>query len=354
MLKHGGTIVTAVSSAPRLTPDQLREHIGRLPRIPGFALTPTPLEELPRLSEALGGPRLLMKRDDLTGIAFGGNKVRALEFRMADLRAKGCDTLVLVNIGQSNHARLHAAACRRLGLKMVLVKPGPKGERVQGNLLLDRMLGIDIVETGTTDSADLDRILDEVLADLRQRGHKPYVHTRDPFSPVAGTVAFAEATIELLDQLRALDSKADHVFLVAGSSAAGLALGGKLLGAGYSVHPVSVSSGAEATLRQEVNLAQRACAALGLPEVVSEADFCVHADYVGEGYGRTPPETLEAIRLAARVEGVFLDPVYTGKAFSGLIGEIRRGHVRKDETVVFVHTGGLPIIFAYDQVLAEL
>ena len=344
----------AVSSATRLSPDQLRERIGRLPRIPGFALTPTPLEALPRLSAALGGPRLLLKRDDLTGFAFGGNKVRALEFRMADLRAKGCDTLVLVNIGQSNHARLHAAACRRLGLEMVLVKPGPAGERAQGNLLLDRMLGVEIVEAGTTDPAALDRLLDETLAGLRRRGHVPYVHTRDPFSPVAGTVAFAEATIELLDQLRALAIAADHVFLVAGSSAAGLALGGKLLGAGYAVHPVSVSSGAEATLRQEVDLARRACAALGLPAVVGEGDFCVHADYVGEGYGRTPPETLDAIRRAARVEGVFLDPVYTGKAFAGLIGEIRRGHVRAGETVVFVHTGGLPIIFAYDDVLATL
>jgi len=346
-----------MSTAPeaiRLTPAELRACIARMPRIRGFALTPTPLEDLPRLSAALGGPRILMKRDDLTGFAFGGNKVRAIEFRMADVKARGCDAFVLVNIGQSNHARLHSAACQRLGLKMVIVKPGPKNERVQGNLLLDRMLGVEIVETGTTDSAELERILDEVLADLRRRGYTPYASTREPFSPLAGTIAFAEAAIELLDQLAALGASADHVFLVGGTSSAGLALGGKLLGAGYRVHPISVGGAKPALLRREVELSNRVCELLDLPPAMTEADFCVHDEYVGDRYGSTPPETLEAIRMAARVEGVFLDPVYTGKAFSGLIGEIRKGHVRSGETAVFVHTGGLPIIFAYDDVLANL
>src|SRR5919108_4998592 len=179
-----------------------------------FVLGPTPLEPMPRLSETLGGPRILVKRDDLTGFAFGGNKVRAIEFRMADVQSKGCDAFVLVNIGQSNHARLHAAACTRLGMKMVIVKPGPQGEVPQGNLLLDRILGVEIIETGTTDGEALERILDDVLADLRRRGYTPYASTREPFSRLAGTIAFTEATIELMQQLEAIGATADHLFLV--------------------------------------------------------------------------------------------------------------------------------------------
>ncbi len=337
-----------------LTPAELRERVAKVPRIRGFALTPTPLEDLPRLAQAIGGPRILMKRDDLTGFAFGGNKVRAIEFRMADVQAKGCDAFVLTNIGQSNHARLHSAACQRLGIKMVIVKPGPKNERIQGNLLLDHMLGVEIVEVGSKDHDVVERTLDEVLADLRKRGYTPYASTREPFSRLAGTVAYAEATIELLDQVAAAGASVDHVFVVGGTSAAGLALGGKLLGAPFRVHPVSVGATRERLLEQELELSNRVCGLLDLPPLMTEADFCIHDEYVGAEYGDAPPATLEAIKLAARVEGVFLDPVYTGKAFSGLIGEIRKGAVGKGETVVFVHTGGLPIIFAYDEVLARL
>src|SRR5439155_24822309 len=143
----------------------------------------------------------LVKRDVLTGFGFGGNKVRAMEFRLVHVLANGYDAFVLVNIGQSNHARLRSAACARLGIKMVIVKPGPKGERVQGNLLLDRMVGAEIVETGTTDPNELERILDATLDDLRRRGFKPFASTREPFSPISGTIAFTEASIELLNQL---------------------------------------------------------------------------------------------------------------------------------------------------------
>ena len=340
--------------AIRLSPAEIRERIARLPRV-SLAFTPTPLEEVPRLSEALGGPRILIKRDDLTGFAFGGNKVRAMEFRLAHVKAHGYDAFVLVNIGQSNHARLHAAACARLGIKMVIVKPGPKGERVTGNLLLDRMTGAEIVETGTTDSAELEQILDETLADLRRRGYTPYASTREPFSPIAGTIAFTEASIELLGQLAELGATCTRVFLVGGTSAAGLALGGKLLGASYRVHAVSVGGSKEALLKTELTLSNRvATEVLDLPALMTADDFAVFDEYVGSRYGDATPEVLEAIRLTARTEGIFLDPVYTGKAMSGLIGEIRKGNVGKDETVVFVHTGGTPIIFAYDAALANL
>ena len=346
-----------MSSMPvtvQLTATEIRARIARLPRVK-LAFTPTPLEEVPRLSEALGGPRILIKRDDLTGFAFGGNKVRAMEFRLAHVQANGYDAFVLVNIGQSNHARLHAAACTRLGIKMVVVKPGPKGERVQGNLLLNHITGAEIVEAGTTDHAELERILDETLEDLRRRGYKPYASTREPFSPIAGTIAFTEAAIELRDQLAAAGVERCHVFLVGGTSSAGLALGGKLLDAPYHVHAVSVGGSKEDLLKTEVRLSNRvATEVLDLPPIMSEGDFSAYDDYVGSRYGDATAEVIEAIRLVGRTEGIFLDPVYTGKAMSGLIGEIRKGHVRKGETAVFVHTGGTPIIFAYDEVLSKI
>lgn len=344
----------AIDTGVRLTPAELRERVARLPRIPGFVLGPTPLEEAPKLSEALGGPRILVKRDDLTGFAFGGNKVRAIEFRMADVKAKGCDAFVLVNVAQSNHARLHSAACTRLGIKMIIVKPGPKGEAPQGNLLLDRMMGVDIVETGTTDPKELEQALDDVLADLRKRGYTPYASTREPFSRLAGTIAFAEASVELTEQLDARGVGADHIFMVGGTSSAGLALGGKLIGAGWHVNAVSVGGSAQSLMDTEVSLSNRAAELLGLPPLMEEADFTTYDEYVGARYADHPPTTLEAIKLAARTDAIFLDPTYTGKALSGLIGEIRKGRLTKDDTVVFVHTGGLPIIFAYADELANL
>jgi D-cysteine desulfhydrase/L-cysteate sulfo-lyase len=338
----------------RLSPTEIRERIARLPRVK-LAFTPTPLEEVPRLAKALGGPRIYFKREDQTGFAFGGNKVRAMEFRLAHVLANGYDAFVLVNIGQSNHARLHSAACARLGIKMVIVKPGPKGERNQGNLLLDRMVGAEVVETGTNDPAELNRILDETLDDLRRRGYKPYASTREPFSPIAGTIGFTEASIELLDQLRELGETCSRLYLVGGTSAAGLALGGKLLGAPWRVHAISVGGSKQSLTNHVVKLANRVAGeVLDLPEVVTAEDFDSYDEYVGDRYGHATEETLEAIRLAARTEGIFVDPVYTGKALSGLVGEVRRGHVGKDETVVFVHTGGTPFIFAYDELLARI
>lgn len=336
-----------VTSAPvaAMSAAALRERVARLPRIP-FAFVPTPLEECPRLTAALGGPRIMIKREDLTGFAFGGNKVRALEFRMADVRAKGCDSFVLVNIGQSNHARL--------GLHMTIVKPSPADEEVTGNLLLDRMLGAEIVEAH---GRNVEEVLDETLARLRAAGHTPYASTREPFSRLAGTVAFAEASIELLEQLRAAGvtgSERVHLFLVGGTSAAGLALGGKLLGAPWRVHAVSVGGTADAVRQMEMSLSGQVADLLDLPLRLEPDDLDVHDRYVGDRYGDAPPATLEAIKLAARSDAIFMDPVYTGKAFSGLVGEIRAGAIGKDDVAVFVHTGGLPIIFAYHRLLKDL
>lgn len=339
----------------RLTSEEIRQRLAPLPRIP-FAFTPTPLEEAPRLRAALGpaAPRILIKRDDLTGFAFGGNKVRALEFRMAHVLANGYDAFVLVNIGQSNHARLHAAACTRLGIKMVIVKPGPQNEVAQGNLLLDRILGVDVVETGTTDPAELEQALDAVLDDLRRQGYRPFASTREPFSELAGTIAYTEAASELTDQLRAAGVERAQVFLVGGTSAAGLALGGKLLGSDYRVHLVSVGGAAAALRERTVRLAARVAEILGVAPIVTPDDFEVYDEYVGARYADLTPAVREAIRLVARTDAIFLDPVYTGKSMAGLLGEIGKGRLTAAQTAVFVHTGGLPIIFAYSDILKDL
>jgi len=338
--------------APALTADQVRARVSTLPRIP-FAFVPTPLEDAPRLAAAIGHPRVVVKRDDLTGFAFGGNKVRALEFRMADARAKGCDAFTVTNIGQSNHARLHSAACTRLGMKMVIVKPSPAHEEVTGNLLLDRILGVEIVEAH---GRNVDEALDGVDVRLRAHGFTPYHSTREPFSRLAGTVAYLEASIELRDQLVAagVDPARAHLFLVHGTSAAGLALGGKLLGIGWRVHAVSVGGAAGAIVKLELDLSARVADLLDLPARLDASEFDVHDQYVGERYGHATPGALEAIKLAARTDAIFTDPVYTGKALSGMIGELRAGHVPADNTAVFIHTGGLPIIFAYHAVLKDL
>ena len=340
------------TDAATLSPDEIRAHVARLPRIP-FAFTPTPLEAAPKLAAALGRDRLFVKRDDLTGFAFGGNKVRALEFRMADARAKGCDAFTVTNIGQSNHARLHSAACTRLGMKMVIVKPSPADEEVTGNLLLDRMLGVEIVEAH---GRKVDEALDEVDKRLRAEGFTPYHSTREPFSRLSGTVAYLEASIELRDQLVAagVDTSRTHLFLVHGTSAAGLALGGKLLGLGWRVHAVSVGGTAEAVVKMELDQAARVADLLDLPARLEPDEFDVHDAYVGTRYADVTPATLEAIKLAARTDAIFCDPVYTGKALSGLIGEVRAGRVPAGDTAVFIHTGGLPIIFAYHDVLKGL
>jgi L-cysteate sulfo-lyase len=345
--------VLACQSAIR----NLRSAIERVPRT-RFAHLPTPLEELPRLREELGprAPRLFVKRDDLTGLAFGGNKVRHMEFRLADVLAKGCDTIVVANVAQSNHARLHTALAARFGLTTYILKPpSHKDTPVNGNLLLDHLLGAQIVEASSADPDVLDRELSALVARLEAGGRRVYNAPHDHFSKVAGTCGYLLAAIELLDQLAERGASVDHIFMAAGSSTAGLALAGKFLGAPYRVHPVSVGPDRAATEAQVCGLANAVAELVGIPTRLEPGEIAVHDEYVGERYGVPTPAGIEAMRLAGRREGLVLDPVYTAKAFSALIDQVRRGAIGPDETAVFVHSGGLPIVFAYgEEIMAEL
>lgn len=339
------------------SPQSLRDHVARVPRV-RFAHLPTPLEELPRLREELGpaAPRLFVKRDDLTGLAFGGNKVRHMEFRLADVLAKGCDTIVVANVAQSNHARLHTALAARFGLTTYILKPPSHKDRpINGNLLLDHLLGARIVEASSADAEVLDRELDALVARLEAEGRRVYNAPRDHFSKVAGTCGYLLAALELLEQLATAGAEVDHIFMAAGSSTAGLALAGKFLGASYRVHPVSVGPRRAEVEAQVCGLANAVAELLDLPTRLTPDDITVHDEYVGERYGVPSPAGLEALRLVARREGLVLDPVYTGKACAALLDQVRRAAIGRDETAVFIHSGGVPIIFAYaEEVLANL
>ena len=338
-----------MTATQTMSRQELLDLVATIPREP-VAILPTALEEAPRLREALGdnAPRIFVKRDDLTGLAFGGNKVRHLEFRLADMKAKGCDTLVVTNVAQSNHARLHTALGARHGIKPYIIKiPSHKDEPVNGNLLLDHIMGAEIIEAPSDDPVIIEQELTALIARLESEGHTVYNVPHDPFSKIAGSCGYLIGAIELLDQLDAAGVTADHLYLASGTSSAGLALAGKLLGESYRVHPVSVGQPRAEIEDYVCQTANGVAELLGLEERLDANDISVHDEYVGERYGTPTEAGMEALRIAGRSEGLILDPVYTAKGMSALIHHIARGGLSRDETVVFIHTGGLPITFAY-------
>ncbi len=332
---------------------ELRALIARVPRVE-LAHKPTPLEELPRLSKLLGGPRILAKRDDLTGLAFGGNKVRNLEFRLAEALDAGADTVVFYVDILSNSARQTAAAANRFGLDTVLVLKGRPPEHETGNLLVDRLLGAEVLFAD--DAAGQRRAVDQAVGRLRAAGRRPFVLNDSPLFGVGAALAYADATLELLDQLaaRGIGSERLHLYISSsGKGQPGLELAVRGLGLPTQVTGVRVmDTDACANVARGVN---EAAAYLGLDLRVTPDQIDNRADQVGPGYGRPSEACLEAMRLAARADGLLLDPVYTGKAFAALIDDARRGRLTPDDVAVFVHTGGLPLMFNLaEQVAAAL
>jgi D-cysteine desulfhydrase len=311
-----------------------------LPRLQ-FAHLPTPVETLPCLSEALNGPRLLIKRDDQTGLAFGGNKTRKLEFLLAEARDKGAETLITGGALQSNHCRQTAAAAARFGFKCILVLTGDKPQHGSGNLLLDVLFGAEIVYVA--DRKDRDRILQETFDRATQEGTKPYLV---PFggSNATGALGYAFAMKELIDQ----NVGADWIVFAtsSGGTHAGLLSGQRVFGFNGKIMGISVDEPEEWLKREVSQLAAATSEKIGDRIEFTPADVLVNADYCDAGYGVVTEREQEAIRLFARHEGLLLDPVYTGRAAAGMIDLIRKGFFKKDETVLFLHTGGLPALFA--------
>jgi len=334
-------------------------QIGGVPRI-RLANLPTPLEEMPRLTEALGGPRLFVKRDDLTGLGWGGNKIRKLEFVMADAKRKGADTVITFGGVQSNCAREISAAARRLGMKPVLFLLGKEPEEYTGNLLLDKIFGAEIhffeippgVQTGGIDLEMAMKMMEQIAAgrvsELESEGRRCYIIPAGACTPI-GCVGYVNAVLELVQQANERGIKIDYIVHATGSGGtqAGMVLGVKALNAGIRV--VGVDIGGEFKNMESfiAKMANETAKVLGLGVSVKKEEVTILRGYVGEGYAIPTEECIEAIKLVAEKEGLTLDPVYTGKAMAALIDQVREGAFSKEENVVFLHTGGEPAVFAY-------
>ncbi len=331
---------------------ELRQAIGRLPR-QRFAHLPTPLEELPRFSQAVGA-RILIKRDDCTGLAFGGNKTRQLEFTLADALAQGCDTLVQGAAAQSNHCRQAAAAAARCGLEchLVLTRDG-HSDPVQGNLLLDELLGAHIHWYDGVLGEGMEQAKRALTEQLRAEGRKPYALV-PPRAHALGAVAHANAICELTDQLAERGLQADYYYICSGGATqAGCVLGARALGEPFKVVGIAPIEWEGGNAPKIAGFANEAARLLDLDLAFAPADVTNDAGYVGPRYGVVTPEGLAAVRLLARTEGIITEPVYTGKALAGLIDHVRQGRVEPGAVVVFVHTGGTPALFAYHQEVTE-
>jgi len=306
-----------------------------------FAHLPTPIEELPRLSAALGGPRIFVKRDDQTGLAFGGNKTRKLEFLIAEAQEKGADMLISAGAMQSNHCRQTAAAAAKFGFGCTLVLTGQVPHQASANLLLDDLFGAQIVPVA--DRADRDRVLKETFDNAIAAGKKPYLV---PYggSSTTGALGYAFAMEEFMRQ----DIKANWIVFgtSSGGTHSGLVLGQRVFGFQGKVLGISIDE-SEEWLKSHVSaLASDASERLGKRIEFQPEDIFANADYCKAGYGVLTEAEREAVRLFARLEGLLLDPVYTGRAAAGMIELIRRGFFKKDETILFWHTGGQPALFA--------
>ena len=310
-----------------------------------LAHLPTPLEPLPRLSARLG-VRLWVKRDDQTGLATGGNKTRKLEFLLAEALRQECDTVLTVGGPQSNHCRQTAAAAARLGLRCLLVLGGDAAQaRPGGNLVLDELLGAELVWAGGQPR-------EVVMADRaeaeRQAGRRPFAIPLGG-STGLGAVGYALALQELLAQAEAAGVRFDRLVVASssGGTQGGLVAGAALYGFRGEVLGISIDNERGALQATVARLAGEAAALLGQPRTFSPAAVGVSDAYLGSGYGVLGQPEREAIRLFALEEGLLLDPVYTGRAAAGMLDLISRGTIRKDEAVLFWHTGGTPALFAY-------
>jgi len=319
-----------------------------IPRLK-FAHLPTPIEAMPRLSEILGGPHLLVKRDDQTGLAFGGNKTRKLEFLLADAQTQSAQMLITAGAVQSNHCRQTAAAAAHFGFKCILVLTGDQPAQVSGNLLLDHLFGAKFV---WTEKDQREAMLQRTFDQAKEQGLKPYLV---PYggSNTIGARGYVYAVEELMAQKPYKGSQHSQgcpdwiVFASSsGGTQAGLVLGARLFGYKGKILGISVDEPEQVLQDRVAKLASETAESLGKQIEFSPAEILVNADYNASGYGVLTEAEREAIHLFARYEGLLLDPVYTGRAAAGMVDLIRKGFFKKDETVLFWHTGGTTALFA--------
>jgi D-cysteine desulfhydrase len=308
---------------------------------------PTPVMALPRLSARLGGPRLLMKRDDLTGLALGGNKTRKLEFLVGDALAQGCDTLITGGAAQSNHCRQTAAAAAMCGLACHLVLGGDAPDVPTGNVLLDQLLGATIHWCGEQRKGEA---IPTIADDLRRAGSTPYLIPYGGSNPI-GALSFVEAVRELNDQLTTMGETVTHIVFPSssGGTHAGLTVGACRFAP--SLHLIGIGidkgeAGDEPFIEYVAHLANATAELLGIDDRFNAGDITLRDEYLGAGYGIVGDLERNAVRLLAETEGILVDPVYTGRAMGALLDMIARQKFTPDDTVLFWHTGGIPALFA--------
>lgn len=335
-----------------MTISELREHIGGLPRV-NLGHLPTPLEHCPRLSDAIGGPKIYIKRDDCTGLAFGGNKTRQLEFTIAQGLKRGADVLIGGAGSQSNHCRQLSAAAAKLGVDCALaVVKDHKSGATQGNLLLDDLLGASVEMVDVETQELLDDAKDALVDRLKNEGRNPFVVMQKANRPY-GAMGYALCMAEILEQCEALGEKPTTIVLCSGScTQPGLIFGKKALGVDTRIMGIAPIVWSYDIQEAFIGVLNKMSDILGVDVAFERSDVENTNAYVGErGYGYYTEEGNAAVRLMAQKEGILLETNYTGKALSGLIDLVKKGDIGSDETVVFVHTGGTPALFAYSEEL---
>lgn len=336
-------------------PSRLSKAIDKFPRV-RLGHAPTPLEAAPRLGAELG-IELWIKRDDCTGLAMGGNKVRQIEFPLGEAQSRDADTLLITSAVQSNYVRVAAAAGRRLGMEthIQLEERVPDVDalyRSSGNVLLDRMFGATLHSFPVGDDEPAaDAALDLLAQSLGEEGRRPYVIHLAPAHPPIGALGYVIAAEEIQAQARSLDLKFDAVVCPTGSALthAGIMVGLRALGVNVPVYGICVRRDAGSQVARVSKVAEQLAGMIEWPETFDTEKVQAFDGVLAPGYGRLNDAVREAIALAARQEGLLLDPVYTGKTMAGLIEHVRSGVISAGSRVLFIHTGGLPALFAYGE-----
>ena len=332
------------------------DAIAKLPRLK-LGYFPTPLVEARRLSEVLGGPRILIKRDDLCGLALGGNKCRHLEYLMGDARAKGIDAFVLG--AASNLSIQLETAAAKLGFKTkYILYDDDTYRKKQGNYLLHRILDSDMVPiepispsaTPEERFAKLNTAYESEADKLRKEGYNPFIRREFEYPPVA-RVGWVNGADEIWQQLKEKSISAQYVVTTVsqGGTYAGLTVGTKYLGNPFKLIGITDHYSKEEATNKIVKMANATAEFLALGITIAPEELTLYDDYTGEGYGEITRESIAAIKLVAKAEGFFLDPVYTGKAMAGLIDLVKKGYFKSTDTVIFIHTGGIPYLFVHSE-----
>ena len=324
-----------------------------LPRLE-LAKLPTSLDRVENLGKSLGNLDLWFKRDDLTGFGLGGNKVRSLEYLAADAMKVNSNILITGGSSGSNHVRTTMAVAAHLGLKGVAVLSGTRPSKANGNLLLNQLLDAKLVFTGNPDRSYIDNYIEDEAERLRGKGESPYMIRRGGVSSL-GCIGYVSAAVEICSQLQSLNLNPDILLCATGCGVtqAGLLVGFKLMGLNCRLYGITVSRSRDECIAYIKQLINETEDVLGLNSRVKNDEIFVYDENIGEGYSVPTSEGIDAIRLVAQTEGIFLDPIYTGKAMAGLTDLVKKDLIGSDNTVIFLHTGGSPSIFSNSTIISN-